>query len=574
MSGDKIGFLDPHKQCFKEGRSGAQYGIESSLLEGDLRDQFKPFQGVFDFDFHTENYGSTLFRFPLRTSPSQLSQTGYTKEKVFKLFESLREEASIILLFMKHIQHISVYERIDDGDTAKRIFKVEIAPEMCELVHQKRHTMLRNAVEEDLTESQPRSQGFRERTTLGVRLTESSYIVDVSLSCESEDKCFKWLVVNQIGLEEDERITELSETLSLLPWVGCALPLNENAQNEDSGRIFCFLPLPRDVDCQTGLPLLVHGAFGVTDNRRGLLWPGSECQNNETAEWNVLLVKKILPSVVYNALQSIITDSLITGLNEEQRRKLVYSTVPRFSGVIGHWNGLLDPLFQKLKQLNLFHVQSSSCTSWITLQEGLLDEMEKVGVSENTRNAVLKTLLRNSQLIITGLPDHVSEVVEKYFGERRDITSEFFRNFLRSKSIQTASLNDNLLLLDYILHDNPQPEELNGIPLLPLASGEFVSFSEHCHESDPSSSIFVSESSCTEDLLPNMEDRFLDKNIPKATYEKLVAMATSLLDEVNPTQMIKLTPELVIACLRSSLPDEWFNTANRKDIVSYSILSA
>ena len=46
----------------------------------------------------------------------------------------------------------------------------------------------------------------------------------------------------------------------------------------------------------------VHGVFGVTDNRRGLLWPGSQCQNNETAESNVLLVNKILSSVVYNAL--------------------------------------------------------------------------------------------------------------------------------------------------------------------------------------------------------------------------------------------------------------------------------
>ncbi len=134
---------------------------------------------------------------------------------------------------------------------------------------------------------------------------------------------------------------------------------------------------------------------------------------------------------------------------------------------------------------------------------------------------------------------------------------------------RTASRDNNLLLLDFILHDNPQPKELNGIPLLPLASGKFVSFTEHRHDSDPSSSIFVSDDSCTEDLLPNMEDRFLNKNIPKATYEKLVAMATSLLDEINPTQMITLTPELVVACLRSSLPDEWFNTGNQKDIVSW-----
>jgi hypothetical protein len=172
VSGNKIGFLDPHKRCFGNNYSGEQYVIKSRLLKGKFRDQFKPFQGVFDFDFH-KNYESTLFRFPLRTCPSKLSQTEYTKEKVDKLFESLREEASIILLFMKNIQHISVYERIDDGDEVKCIFKVEIAPEMCEMVKQKRQIMLQNAVEEDIT--------------------ESSYIVDVCFSSDSEQKCFQCL---------------------------------------------------------------------------------------------------------------------------------------------------------------------------------------------------------------------------------------------------------------------------------------------------------------------------------------------------------------------------------------------
>ena len=550
MSGNRIGFLDPHKQCFEEGRSGKQYVIKSSLLEDGFRDQFKPFQGVFGFDFN-QNYESTLFRFPLRTCPSKLSQTKYTKEKIDMLFESLREEASIILLFMKNIQHISVYERMDDAEQVKCIFKVEIAPKMCEMVKQKRQEMLKSAVEDDLTESR--------------------YIVDVRLSSEMKEKCFKWLVINQIGLKGDKRITELSKKLSLLPWVGCAVPLNRDAQEEDTGRIFCFLPLPHDVDCQTGLPVLVHGAFGVTDNRRGLLWPGSECQNNETAEWNVLLVEKILSSVIYSALESLITDSdsLITDLNEDQKRELVYSSLPEISNVKGHWKRLLDPLFHKLKELKLFHAQSFNSTSWITLQDGLLDQMKKTGVSEKTKNAVLETLRKNDKVIITGLPGHVEEIVEKYFAERHDITSDFFRNFLRVNSIETVSPNDKLMLLDYILHDNPKPEELNNIPLLPLASGEFVTFSKHYHHSHPLSSVLVSEGSCTENLLPNMEDRFLNKNIPNEIYQKLVAMASDSLNEVNPTQIIKLTPELVISYLPSSLPHELFNASKHKDVVSW-----
>ena len=557
MSGKSIGFLDPHKVCFNNDYSGKEYDIKTKLLEGKIHNQFEPFQGVFDFDFQKEYYKSTLFRFPLRTCPSKLSDTKYTKDKVDKLFESLEEEASIILLFMKNIQHISVYERLSDAESVRRIFKVEIAPEKRESVKQERQRMM-NAVERSCADG-----------TVQDLESESCYVVDACFVNSQCKKSFRWLVLNQIGLEGHERITELSQKLSLPAWVGCAVPLNENAQKENSGRIFCFLPLPRDVDCQTGLPVLVHGAFGVTDNRRGLLWPGSECQNNETAEWNVLLVEKILTSVIYNAVKSLITDVPVTELDEKQRRELVYSTVPKPDGVVGHWECVLRPLFEKLKQLNMFHAQSTDGTSWITLGEGLLDQMKQDGVLEKTREAVLETLLKNSQVIIKDLPDHLCKIVKEYFGDRRDITPNFVRNFLRNQSIQTASHDDKLLLLQYVLHDDPQPEALSDIPLLPLASGEFTTFTKHRHVSEPSLSVFVSKDSCTEDLLPNMEDRFLKKNICEETYQKLLTMATNLLDEVNPTQLVTLTPELVIVCLRLSLPDEWFNTGNLKDIVSW-----
>ena len=557
MSGKSIGFLDPHKVCFNNDYSGKEYVIEAKLLEGEIRDQFEPFQEVFDFDFRKEHYKSTLFRFPLRTCPSKLSDTKYTKDKVDKLFESLEEEASIILLFMKNIEHISVYERHSDANSVKRIFKVEIAPEKRESVKQERQRMM-NAVE---------------RSCVGGAVqdleSESSYVVDACFVNSQSEKSFKWLVLNQIGLEGHERITELSQKLSLPTWVGCAVPLNENAQKENSGRIFCFLPLPRDVDYQTGLPVLVHGAFGVRDNRRGLLWPGSECQNNETAEWNVLLVKKILTSVIYNAVESLITDVPVTELDEKLRRELVYSTVPKPDSVVGHWECVLRPLFEKLRQLNMFHAQSSEGTSWITLGEGLLDQMKQDGVLEKTGEAVLETLLQKSQVIIKDLPDHLCKIVKEYFGDRRDITPDFVRNFLRNQSIQIASHDDKLLLLQYVLHDNPQPEALSDIPLLPLASGEFATFTEHRHISEKSMSVFVPKDSCTEDLLPNMEDRFLKKNIGEETYQKLLTMATNLLDEVNPTQLVTLTPKLVIECLRLSLPDEWFITRNLKDIVSW-----
>ena len=87
-------------------------------------------------------------------------------------------------------------------------------------------------------------------------------------------------------------------------------------------RYFNFIDLPVEIPM---FVVKVHGVFGVTDNRRGLLWPGSTS--------NVLLVKKILSSVLYNALQSIFTDSPITERGTEICELVCY-TVPKLSGVI------------------------------------------------------------------------------------------------------------------------------------------------------------------------------------------------------------------------------------------------
>ena len=69
----------------------------------------------------------------------------------------------------------------------------------------------------------------------------------------------------------------------------------------------------------------VHGVFGVRDNRRGLLWPGSQCQNNETAKSNVLVGEE---NLIFCRLQCTLV----------KFTKLVYYTVPKLSGVIyvGH----------------------------------------------------------------------------------------------------------------------------------------------------------------------------------------------------------------------------------------------
>ena len=56
---------------------------------------------------------------------------------------------------------------------------------------------------------------------------------------------------------------------------------------------------------QTGLPVHVHGSFGINSDRHSLKWPGPD-QTSEPAKWNKLLVKELLPRVYVSAIKCAI----------------------------------------------------------------------------------------------------------------------------------------------------------------------------------------------------------------------------------------------------------------------------
>ena len=61
--------------------------------------------------------------------------------------------------------------------------------------------------------------------------------------------------------------------------------------------------------------------------------------------------------------------------------------------------------------------------------------------------------------------------------------------------------------------------ELAGLELLPLASGVFTSFSTSAEV------VYISSEDHPQELLPNLEDQFLDEKIAKDTLESLRVVA-------------------------------------------------
>ncbi|XP_028405565.1 sacsin-like [Dendronephthya gigantea] len=547
-SGDKIAILDPHEEYFRDrkgrGSSVTFFYLDENPLHEKTRDQFMPFHDVFGCDLESsKNYEGTLFRFPLRITPSELSNKGYTKDKVLDLFRSLQEEASVVLLFLKNICSISLYKRSENGEV-ECTYRVEIAEDSRDKVVKAR-------------------QEFLEKAKRKCEISESRYVMNVKVMEDSNTRAYRWLIINQIGSGMD-RISELAIAENLPPWVGMALPLDVVTSNINIGRIFCFLPLPPDVDCETGLPVHVHGAFALTDNRRGLVWPGADNQSS-TAEWNKLLLENVAVDVYLKLLCILLQNSLSVEMDEVSRSQLVYSTLPCKTKVKGHWKVILDPLFQKLSQEHwkFCFAQHVSGNVWIEAQGGVVDRL----LDDNIRRTVINALLECSETVITNVPAHVFHILDNYFPSSRNITPALLRSVLKKQNDIKASREDKIKLLEYILKDCPA-DDIEGVPLLPLADQNFSKFVLNSYAKTPSSSVFVATTGCPRSLLPNTDHRFLSDDIPAIVKDKLQALTTKDAQSNNFTQLIMLNKEIVLQNLRSCLPKEWLY--NIHEIVQWS----
>ena len=232
MSGDTIAFLDPHEVHFGRNETGKMFSLDERPLQ-EHRDQFLPYEDVLDCKISTQFYNGTLFRFPLRNEPSDLSKKNYTPDKVRHLFDALQKEASVILLFLKNIEEIALFET-DSSNICKRTFTVGLSGSCRQQIHNEKKSFL--------TQVKRLSDGK-------ITKTNASF----ALSFDEVDKRGqvvnrRWLVHHVIDVC-DSRLRELSSDLGLLPWIGMATPLDGSqlqALSPSGGRIFCFLPLPPD----------------------------------------------------------------------------------------------------------------------------------------------------------------------------------------------------------------------------------------------------------------------------------------------------------------------------------------
>ncbi|XP_019627876.1 PREDICTED: sacsin-like [Branchiostoma belcheri] len=513
MSGNYILILDPLNTAFPEG--GRRFKIAGWMRR---YAEFLPFLDKLGNKIY--HYPQTLFRFPLRTAPSDLSDTIYTPARMRERYSELIADSDCLLLFLKNVEKVTFKERY--GIHGEKVALITI----------------------DKEHDKPRWARFLEDVSLGKRDVESCEPVIIrTKNAQGEEATSEWLVKTKVYDLPDRVEQQLCSRLEVIPWVGVAM----RAHEPPKGRVFCFLPLPSDPENSTGLPVHVHGYFGLSDNRRSVTWESSD-QRDDTTEWNKLLLTRLIPEAYAELLEAA------TVHFKESRTalpSLVYDSWPDQLQMTTRWEDLLSQFAANVVKLSVFHTKASD-GQWLHLSEICTNDIDNKGI----KYAVDEILL-GAGVDVATLPVHVkATVVTEPDDEPKSVSPDLVRKTLKripDMQLNTTRLN-KLHLLEYTMSDSSY-KDMVGLPLLPLKSNEFTCFTR----ANAGPVVYLSSERHPASLLPCLNHRLVDDDIGPELSKHLVTLA-----QTRVTQVRELTPSDVVRLLPSALPQQWLQGSPRQ----------
>ena len=438
--------MDPQKKIWR-GDPGHKYKLKNNKSE--YRDSFTPFVFADPCSLETkQNYPGTLIRFPLRNEQSELSVKLYTTAKLKLILKALKDDASVLLLFLRYIEKIEVFT-INTSGFITKLFSVQT-----DKATERVRKSLKDAFFTQVKQFHSNPSALL--PTLQYEVTISVQDIEVGTHTNHQ-----WIVANWVG-SKSKQILEASQTVCSLPWLGLAASVN----SQNSSRLFCFLPMPDSEEVNPPLPVCVHGTFGLTKDRRHLKWKTSDMQNDNGALWNDLLLSELFP-FCYAKFLNVLRDKCDPNM--------FYSFWPSVSIINQtNWRVALRPLLSLLLQDQLFWSRNGS---WVKLQSSVyvVPQMN----SGQFPQVVINALIKCGKVVVV-LADRVWEAVQFMHTSAYPftlITSSLVRQALKSNSASYVSMSrvEKFQLLHYCLEDNNY-YDLPGLVLLPLVNNTFVAF--------------------------------------------------------------------------------------------------
>ena len=374
-----------------------------------LEDQFAPFIqplfGTSDETLEAGYFNGTIFRFPLRMQAGQsdLCQTVYSPQKVKDLFNLLEADAHSLLLFLKSLKTIEVYEKVDSDLAPTMLMTVKISQNTEMEITTKRAELIEQIGQRQCGSIQSAVSVTYNMTT---ELTQQRHV-------ETEPEVTKccWVISQFYGCDEDvSSVREFSSTLGVLPWVAVAVLVESTEEivsgfrDRPHGHIFCFLPLPREPESPTGLRVHVHGYFAVEQNRRHIKRRTSEQINEKITDeailWNEYLINCLLPKALVNLAQYIAESWSVE--NAVLHRNLMYSVIPDMAAVTIYWKPLAVAFYQQLPSLPVFYSPVNE-GRFLQMKDVLFDDIEDT----SCLTELIRRILFLNQTDLASVPSYI-----------------------------------------------------------------------------------------------------------------------------------------------------------------------
>ena len=524
ISGEKIAYLDPQEKVWPR-RSGHRFTLDE-LQKDKYRDALTPFVDISQFSRGMSYYPKTLFRFPLRTVPSALSENVYTEQKLEELINALRGEAKLLLPFLRSVSTIEVYKIAISGSFSLS-FRVEIATASKSLLSERRLAFRQQLKHAHSSQSYGISSLFHFDADFHVEVTDKI--------AEKRSGSTHFLLSATVG-STSSVVCNAATKQKVFPWIGTALEVDSSLSH--NGRIFCFLPMP--VDAASNLPVHVNGTFGLNDDRRSMKWPGLERRNDPTADWNDLLVTQLLPACYVK---------LLVNAMKHLSAPQFYDAWPDVKLVKGsHWEKILCPLFVELFSHPVLWSERTAALArtgeWVRHTNAFFTPLNEKLPS------VLLRALSNCSLKLVTVPRKIWDALKVAKISVSKVTPKLARNQFRSNPSSYSSIDPvgKRVLLIYCIEDK-QYSELHGVALLPLANGNYVQFQRG---SIFSGGVYLCNPTCPRDLLPNLNHKLVDVSDDSSLQSGLNDVARS-----RCTQLVELAVNDVATLLPESMPSSW-----------------
>ncbi|XP_041919282.1 sacsin isoform X2 [Alosa sapidissima] len=290
---DILCIFDPHAR-YSPGATSVSPGRMFRDLDSDFRSQFSDVLNLY-LGNHFKLDRSTMFRFPIRSSEmakiSEISSVPASDRMVQNLLEKLRTDGAELLMFLNHMEKISICEIENGTGDLKVLYSVTAKITDGDRLKRKQ---FHASVVDSVTKKKQLNQ---------IPVQQITYTMDIE---DSDGNLTTWLICNRSGFSDMEIVSKSvisahkNEDITLFPRGGVAACISHNYKKPH--RAFCFLPL----SLETGLPFHVNGHFALDSARRNL-WRDDNGVGVRS-DWN------------YNLMTSLIAPAYVELLIQLKRR--------------------------------------------------------------------------------------------------------------------------------------------------------------------------------------------------------------------------------------------------------------